>query len=294
MKKYIIILLAFSISFNLTADETEKEAKSTIKNVTVFKKGAQVTREAKVEIPIGTSTIKFIGITPHMDKNSVQVKADGDFTVLSVSHQLNFFEPADKTEEVVKLELEFQKLQDQIDVENAFLKSLAEEESLILTNKSIGGQQNGVKIDELKATAEFYRQRIVEIKLKYLELNILIKKLKESKEKVSNQLAELIDRKGTYTSEILVTINSKLTTSGSFLVSYIVDNAGWVPHYDIRVKDVQNPVNFSYKANVYQTSGEDWNNINLTLSTGDPSQSGTKPTLYPLAIGLWRALLRSK
>ena len=281
MKKQFLILLALIFPFYIIADETEKEVKSTIKKVTVFKKGAQVSREAKVEIPAGSSIIKFIGITPHMDKNSIQVKADGDFTVLSVSHQLNFFEPADKTEEVVKLELELQKLNDQIAVENSFLQSLAEEESLILTNKSIGGQQNGVRIDELKATAEFYRQRIVEIKLKNLEIKNVIKKLKEAQEKISNQLAELVDRKGTYTSEILVAINSKNITSGAFLLSYIVGIAGWVPHYDIRVKDVQNPVNLFYKANVYQTSGEDWNTVNLNLSTGDPSQSGTKPTLYP-------------
>jgi hypothetical protein len=281
MKKYIFILLAFLISFTLIADETEKEAKSTIKSVTVFKRGAQVMREAKVEIPAGSSIIKFIGVTPHLDKNSIQVKADGDFTILSVSHQLNFFEPTDKSEEIVKLELELEKLQDQIDVENAILKSFEEEESLILTNKSIGGQQNGVKIEELKATAAFYRERIVEIKLKSLEINNIIKKIKESKEKTSKQLSELYDRKGTYTSEILVAVNSKSATTGRFLLSYIVNNAGWVPHYDIRVKDVQNPVNLFYKANVYQTSGEDWDNINLTLSTGDPSLSGTKPTLYP-------------
>ncbi len=281
MKKHIVILLALFVSFNLIADETEKEVKSTIKQVTVFKKGAQVTREVKVEIPAGSSTIKFIGITPHIDKNSIQVKADGDFTVLSVAHQLNYFDAADRSEELVKLELELQKLQDQLEVENAILTSFEEEESLILTNKAIGGQQNGVQIDELKAAAAFYRERIVEIRLKRLEINDIIKKLKESQKKFNDQLAELNDRKGTYTSEILVAINSKTATSGSFSLSYIVGNAGWVSHYDIRVEDVQNPVHLFYKANVYQTSGEDWNNVNLTLSTGDPSQSGTKPNLYP-------------
>ena len=281
MKKQLFTFLTFLIPFILMADGSEKEAKSTIRQVTVFKKGAQVTREAKVEIPAGSSTVKFIGITPHMDKNSIQVKADGDFTILSVSHQLNYFEAAERSEEIVKLELELQKVQDQIEVEKSILQSFAEEESLILTNKAIGGQQNGVKIDELKAAAEFYRERIVVIKLKRLEINNIIKKLKESKEKISDQLSELNDLKGTYTSEILVGINAKTAVIGSFLVSYIVSNAGWVPHYDIRVKDVQNPVNLFYKANVYQTSGEDWNKVNLTLSTGDPSLSGTKPKLFP-------------
>ena len=36
-----------------------------------------------------------------------------------------------------------------------------------------------------------------------------------------------------------------------------------------------------YKANVYQNSGEEWKDVKLTISSGNPKESGTKPTLEP-------------
>jgi len=69
----------------------------------------------------------------------------------------------------------------------------------------------------------------------------------------------------------------------------VVRNASWYPTYDIRVKDVSNPVNISYKANVSQNCGEEWKDVRLTLSTGNPTISGNKPELKPdyLSFGMY-------
>ena len=40
-----------------------------------------------------------------------------------------------------------------------------------------------------------------------------------------------------------------------------------------------------YKGKVYQSSGEDWDNVCLTLSTGNPQENATKPILAPWWIG---------
>jgi hypothetical protein len=64
-------------------------------------------------------------------------------------------------------------------------------------------------------------------------------------------------------------------------LSYIVRNAGWYPTYDVRAKDVNSPINIAYKANVSQKCGEEWKNVKLTLSTANPTVSGSKPQLNP-------------
>jgi NAD(P)-dependent dehydrogenase (short-subunit alcohol dehydrogenase family) len=287
MKQLTILLLSLLLSIQIFAEDKPKEVKSTIKQVTVFTKGAQVSREANASIPKGNSIIKFIGISPNIDKNSIQVKADGDFIVLSVVHQLNYFETPIKTEEIEKLKTDQLKLQDQIEDENTLLLVLNEEESLILTNKSLAGQQSGVQIDQLRATAEFYRTRIKEIRLEKLGISRKLKDIQKKISQIQLQLNELNYRERTNTTEVVLAISSKKATSGKFLISYLVNNAGWTPHYDLRVKDVKSPVQLSYKANVYQTSGETWEDVMLTLSTGDPSQSGTKPTLNPWRLNFY-------
>ncbi len=286
MNRITILLIALCFSIQLFADDKPKEVKSSIKQVTVFTKGAQVSREAKANIPKGNSIIKFVGISPAIDKNSIQVKADGAFTVLSVTHQMNYFESPIKTEEIEKLKIDQIKLQDQTDDENTLLSVLAEEEALILSSKAMG-IKNGVSVDQLKAAAELYRTRLKEIRLEKLSITRKLKSIKASITQIQAQLKDLNYRERRNTSEVVLAITSKQATSGEFLISYIVKNAGWTPHYDLRVKDVKSPVQLSYKANVYQSSGEPWDKVLLTLSTGDPSQSGTKPTLNPWMLNFY-------
>jgi uncharacterized protein (TIGR02231 family) len=60
-----------------------------------------------------------------------------------------------------------------------------------------------------------------------------------------------------------------------------VGNAGWIPVYDLRAEDVNSPIAFSYRAKVFQSTGSDWKNVNLTISTGNPTVGGQIPVLYP-------------
>lgn len=59
-------------------------------------------------------------------------------------------------------------------------------------------------------------------------------------------------------------------------VSYVVNSASWKPLYDIRVDSKAKSVNLGYLAQIIQNTGEDWTNVNLTLSTAKPG-SGTLP-----------------
>ena len=47
------------------------------------------------------------------------------------------------------------------------------------------------------------------------------------------------------------------------------------------IRDSNEPVEIYYKANVYQNSGEDWKDVKVTLSNGNPNESGVAPFLYP-------------
>ncbi|MEL6865262.1 MAG: mucoidy inhibitor MuiA family protein [Bacteroidota bacterium] len=285
-KMHLVLCWLLMIPLLSKADEA-KELPSTIKYVTVFRQGAQVSREAKTNLPAGRSAVKFTGISPNIDQQSIQVKADGNFTILSVNPQTNYFEAPEKTDEIDQLEKERAALKEESQREEAMLKVLQEEEAFILANQSIRGNTHGVNPDQLKTIADFYRSRFTEIKLKRLAINKAIRTFKERIAKINRQLQELNAQLGSYTSEVVVEIDAKTATAAQFVLSYIVRNAGWFPNYDIRVKDVKSPILLDYKANVYQTSGEDWNKVKLRLSTGDPSQSGTKPELQPWYVSFY-------
>ncbi|MBN1421710.1 MAG: mucoidy inhibitor MuiA family protein [Planctomycetes bacterium] len=69
-------------------------------------------------------------------------------------------------------------------------------------------------------------------------------------------------------------------------LSYLVDGVGWSPAYTARLEDKRDRLVLEYHAVVTQTSGEDWPDVKLTLSTSNPTMLADAPILSPLWIGL--------
>jgi hypothetical protein len=98
-------------------------------------------------------------------------------------------------------------------------------------------------------------------------------------EDLNKQINTLQSKREYPSGEILITIDSKSAVSVPLELSYVVKNASWFPTYDIRAKNIQDPVNLIYKANVRQDTKIDWNDAKITLSTADPNISGVAPKL---------------
>ena len=277
----------FSISIHGQASEIEVESK--ISSVTVFKQGAQVTRKVRKSFKAGISTFKFIGISAKIDKESIQLNAEGGFTILSITSQLNYFEPPRVISSIEELENTKDSIILALEMNKAQLKVLDQEEQLILTNQSIGGNQSGVKIDELKATSEFYRSRLTEISTEKLLIKRENRDLNKDHLQVNQQIIELnANEKSIATTEVLVKMEAKQNGDAKFELSYFVEDALWFASYDIRVKDVSSPTDLTYKANITQDTDEDWNDVKLILSTGEPTLSGQEPGLSPWRLGYYR------
>jgi len=79
----------------------------------------------------------------------------------------------------------------------------------------------------------------------------------------------------------IVNIFSTVFGDVDFTVSYIIPNTYWNMLYDVRASNEKKNINMVIYSNIYQKTGEDWNNIELSLSTGAPVNSISPPTMYP-------------
>lgn len=278
MKKAIIsaILILIVSGFSFAQDQN---INSQIKEVTVFLQGAQVQRQAQAQIPTGISRLIFTDLPLDINPQSIQIKGSGNFTVLSVNHQVNFLKAQEKSKEVKNLEDSIRYYKDKMDMENVFLKVVNEEESLMMANKNLGGTETGLKVAELKEAADFYKTRLTDIKTRQLNHSRKIKEMQEKHDRILNQIRQLQGIEKQPQSEIVVTVSASSATRAELSLSYIGMNAGWSPIYDIRATNVTQPIDFVFKANVLQSTGEDWNNVKLTLSTGNPMLGGQMPYL---------------
>jgi hypothetical protein len=279
LKKLLFIAFVF-IAIISKADDGQKIA-SKVQKVIVFLNGAQVTRTANVNVNAGTSTLVFENISPDIDAQSIQVHANGDFTILSVKNELNYLNAAEKQKSIEDLQAQQKLIKDKLDIQNNALAVNQEEENMLLKNQVVTGENVSLDIVKLKLALDFQTERLTVIKSKQLVINAEITLLNIQLQKYDKQIADLNKGNTNITSNILVTVSAKEALQTEFTLNYLVHNASWYPTYDIRAKDVNSPISISYKANVSQQSGEDWKNVKFTLSTGNPSVSGTKPELSP-------------
>jgi len=275
----LFLLLIFNQSF--AQEIPEKVVTSKVVEATVFLKGAQVLRREKVTLTKGESIVKFTNLSPFIAPKSIQLKAAGELTVLGINHQQNFLDKSVKSEELLVLEKKLEDVDKKIELENTYLSILQEEIAFLQTNRLIGGKNETLNVATLKQAAEYYGSQLTALKLQTIERTSTIKELLEHKNNLQSQINSLSGEKEFSTGEVLIRVDAKMPATFSFELSYLVDNAGWFPSYDIRAKDINSPVNLHYKANVKQDTKVDWDNIKLTFSSAEPSVSGVAPELQP-------------
>ncbi len=272
-----LALLFILIAFKISAKDVE--LKTSITEVTVFQSGAQVKRTGSVKIPAGESEIIIYDATSLLKKESIQVKGEGNFTILSVNHQAKLSDVDNEKTKWDALEAKQKSLMQQLEDLSVKIQVLNSQEAAIMNLKDISTTTKGVTVEQIAKAQELVRLKLTEIKIEKLKNSRLILDLFEEHKIVTQHLVALKTPKQTIQYEIVIKVSAKTAVNGDFVVSYIVPNAHWYPTYDLRVKNVSEPMTIEYKANVSQESGEDWNNIKLKLSTGDPSQSSQKPKI---------------
>lgn len=290
--KYFSLWMMLITSLIASA-QTERPVDSRITNVTVFLSSAQVTREVKTRIEGGKATLVVSGLTAYLDPNSIQVSGKGNLMILGVSHRQNYLNEFNVPKPLQLLRDSIERLRNGVALENAQKEILGREEQLILTNQKIGGANQNLTVAELKAMADFFRSRLSEIVSAKMKVDEKIKRMNERMVKVQQQINEQNELYSRNTSEIVISVSAEAATNVDLDVNYVVANAGWLPNYDIRAINSKSPIQLSYKANVFQSTGEEWKNVRMKLSTANPNLGGVKPELFTWNIDFYREMYRA-
>lgn len=284
MKKFHSTLIFVLTLFAFQSQAADISVKPQTKDVLVYLQNAQINAVAEVNLVPGMYNIVLEDLSQFLDENSVQIKGDADFTILSVVTKKNYLGDERKDPKLKVLEDSIEVMSGKLYAVKNQLDALNEELAMIKSNQSIQGNNVGVSTLELEKMANFYRVRMLEIHTKQTEFEKKQTKLREKNTALLNQLAQLKNQQTKVFSEITIAIKSNVTSRSKIHLSYMVSNAGWTPFYDIKSESLTEPITILSKANVYQNTGEDWKNVKLSLSTGNPTYSNTKPVLNPYTL----------
>lgn len=274
-------LLIASHSFG----QSEQIARSQIGEVTVYKSGARVKRTAEVSLEKGSTRLLIPGISHKMNAESIQASLSKDITIVSVTYELDFLDTLQRNEALDKLQGSL----DVIDKELVILdmqKNVYKAERFAILNNSKLSSDEKISVSDIEALANLYRSRLFEIDSTILELDRSRRKLLEQKVPYLKQITEFNEEEDYPTVTVVMNlIADKLVPDSKLELFYNIGEAGWEAFYDARVEDVNTDLGLSYNAKVFQDTGEDWDDVKLSLSTGDPQYSNVKPDLRPFYLG---------
>ncbi len=280
--KLFTLLVSLLLSAAVSAQTIQQTIESRVTRVTVFPQGAQVSRVVQAPVSAGRSELTFSGISPHIDASSLRVEARGGFTILSVSPVANKMHDQERRKDVEALERNRLVFEKQMTRDRATLSIYTEQEKILEANYRAGGDNTGLKATDLAALLDLHHARLRDLKYNEIDYSERVQKSQDSITRIDQQIAALHANSATSTMDVVVTIQSLTETIGDFTLSYVVRNAGWKPSYDLYIEDINRPLNLKYKANVWQNTGEQWKDVHIAFSSGNPNESGIAPTLTPL------------
>ena len=275
-KRLLIIFLSANI---ILADDNKTN--STLSNVTVYLNGAQVTRTANINLTPGTTTFTFNKLSPYIQESSIQISGLQNASILSINYGVNYLSKLHNSKNADSLKKQIEDLLDNIQFEDGLIAGYNEELNVIQSNRRLGNENEVVSLEKLQQFATYYRKRMTAIKNEIYSANQKRADYSIEIADLKRQLEEINGSDKIQTGEITIKLNSEKTTNLNLIIKYNVTNAGWFPIYDLKAETINTPLQLSYKAHVYQTTGINWEGVNLTLSTSDPNTNNIKPDLNP-------------
>ncbi|TNF46574.1 MAG: mucoidy inhibitor MuiA family protein [Bacteroidetes bacterium] len=291
----ISFILFFCVSlFTIGQKPQNQTITSPIKRVKLFLTSGEIEHEQKVQIHKGRNKLIFPGISAFADPQSIQFKGDGNFRLVSVSTEMDFFAAEQFNPRIAILKDSLESLKDRNQSNNDQLSAYQAELELLNANKKLGGQNQNLTVAQIKEAADFYRTRTLEINTKMSKIRKDQIRVNELIETTRYQLVELNYNENQRSNQVIVLLDADESVTFNSTLKYLVSDCGWAALYDLSAKDINSKVNLKYKAQVYNNTGNNWENIDLTLSTGDPRLSASHPVLSPWFLNYYNSKSYSK
>jgi hypothetical protein len=293
MRLVALILGLGLLATAASAQETGKtgtNAKHRITAVTVYQGNALVTREVTVPEGVGPMELIVSPLPPQTIASSPYAEGNDGIRILNTRYRTVAIKE-DTREEVRKLESQLRQLQSEVQRVAADIKLTAEQMQFLtklegftavtmqhLADKGVLNSDSTINLAKFVMTSRGERAKeAVALQQKLQDLN-------EQVEFTKRQLAERTAGVARTERIAVITIDKANAAAGTLRLNYLVDAVVWRPQYKLRAGKGNEPVQLEYLAGVQQQTGEDWTNVNISLSTAQPLLNAAPPDLRMLEV----------
>lgn len=284
-----ILKSALLISLALAGGIHAQEASTArIESVTVFTDRAAVRRVQSVTLSGSSRVIRFLDLPQAASADSIRAAGSG-IEIASVSVR-----PAPRAEDPVlsshPLKLQASEIEAQIRVESDRQANYREQLKVLSSFGQMGASQaerdlrqgtNAVgsftdMLGFLERKRSDYLEKIQKSEMETVKLRAKLKSL-------NDQFARITASRQRSGIEVDVVCTGKPGATGTLSLEYTVTGVTWKGVYDLHGSSEGGEFRLDTTAAVRQNTGEDWQNVKLTLSTARPASG-----LSPNALKPWR------
>lgn len=264
---------------------------SKISDVVVYSDRAIVTRRAAFKAEKGVSVVEFGKLPSVMDPSSVQLSGTAGITLRDVETRDVFVDEV-PVEERARLNAELLALRDEARVLDDNTKRIAGERAFVerIAERLTGDQGKPAPAEFLPEhwihMVEFYRERLTALDAELRDTAKAKRQLDARISAAENRLAAVGGTGERRFVSVSVTIDCAEAAEAELFLSYAVWGPSWIPIYDLRVSTETKKVQVGYNALVTQSTGEDWSDVRLRLSTAQVHVSGVPPEVLPWYVGI--------
>jgi len=248
----------------------------------VYTNAAELKHKATAQIPSGTSEIVITNIADYLIENTVQIKVPKNVTVMSVQFSNAYLDEYDNKANSPLLK----SVRDSLTLLKSQLSKIENLSSsdkktieLLDKNQQISNSQN-FSVIELSKLVDYYKTKRTELNN---SLDVYIKQEDELNDKIKVLEGKLSFNEATAENlskgKLIVNVMSNQVGNIPVEVTYLTNNARWVPNYDLRIDKINEPIQMLYKAQVIQNTGVDWKKVKLSLTSGLANTNTQAPKL---------------
>jgi uncharacterized protein (TIGR02231 family) len=281
MKQFFILIAAAVVGYSAQA-QTPNTVSGKIEKVTVFRQSAKLNGSATASVQSGTQEVVITNLTNNAVQQSLQVKlGSAQAHLLSATFRVNYLKINIATariktlrDSMTMLQRETSALNDQSAVNTAemdIIKKTAE--------NRLGGTEKGASFEDIKNIADLYQKRLTELNIMQRKIGYKVEELSELQNKYESTIVALDGQSTKPVGEIVLKMDMDAPATFPIEFSILTRAASWTPIYDLKAAEGNKPLQLIYKANIQQSSGYDWKDVQLLVSSGNPNVDNTLPKL---------------
>jgi hypothetical protein len=290
MKQSVLALILIVVSIPIIAEPVTVDGP--ISSVIVYRGQALVTRTLNIPQTGGDMELLIENLPEKILPESLYAQSDGSVSVLSVRYREKAISE-DTRQQVLKLKEQIEQtkrkiylaqrdrdnMQDRLDKFSSQWKL-----SVDLTNKDINVGK--LDVNSFEQMTGYLEQKCVELHKEAVRLETEKQDSEKQLAQLEEDLKKLSEERQKVIRQALVYISGDKSAKGEILLSYLVRDANWSAQYNLRADADKKQTRVEYNAMVHQSSGEDWGNVALALSTAQPSIISAPPALTPMQVTL--------